>query len=102
MRSKLTSRKFWLAVAAGLASVGASIAGLATDNEAIAGAGIVCTVASAAIYAAAEAYVDGKSVASCTTVSSTETKVTATASGSAAGQVVDAVLPKPDKEASNA
>ncbi len=92
MRKKLTSRKFWMATAAGLASVGASIAGIATDNEAVAAVGIGCTVASAAIYAAAEAYVDGKSVASTTT--STETKVTATAQGAAAGQVVDAVLPK--------
>lgn len=62
MQSKLTSRKFWLAVAAFLASIGTSIAGLTSSNETIATVGIVCTVVSAAIYAAAEAYVDGKSV----------------------------------------
>lgn len=55
---KLTSRKFWLALAAGLASIGTSIAGLTSGDDTIATVGIVCTVASAAIYAAAEAYVD--------------------------------------------
>ena len=58
---KLKSRKFWMAAAAGLASIGTSIAGFATDNEAVATTGLVCTMLSAAIYAAAEAYVDGKS-----------------------------------------
>lgn len=55
---KLTSRKFWIAVAAFLASVGASVAGIQTENTTIATVGIVCSVVSAAIYAAAEAYVD--------------------------------------------
>lgn len=55
---KLTSRKFWLALAAALASIGTSIAGIQTGNETIATIGIVCTVAAAAIYSAAEAYVD--------------------------------------------
>lgn len=55
---KLTSRKFWLALAAGLASIGTSIAGLTTGDNTITTVGIVCTVASAAIYSAAEAYVD--------------------------------------------
>lgn len=58
MKGKLTSRKFWICVAAFLASVGSSIAGLATSNHRIAVIGIVCTVLSSAIYAAAEAYVD--------------------------------------------
>lgn len=58
MIRKLTSRKFWLAVAAMLASVAASIAGLTTANDTVTTIGIVCSVASAAIYAAAEAYVD--------------------------------------------
>lgn len=55
---KLTSRKFWLAVAAGLASIGTSIKGYQTGNNTITAIGIVCTVAAAAIYSAAEAYVD--------------------------------------------
>lgn len=55
---KLTSRKFWLSVAAMLGSIGASIAGLTTGNDAITAIGIAASVISAAIYAAAEAYVD--------------------------------------------
>ena len=53
---KLTSRKFWIATAAGLASIGGSIAGMATDNTDMVTTGMVCTMLSAAIYAAAEAY----------------------------------------------
>ena len=56
---KLKSRKFWMCVAAFLASIGASIAGIATESKAITVAGIVCTMLSSAIYAAAEAYADG-------------------------------------------
>lgn len=55
---KLTSRKFWLAVAAMLGSIGASIAGIQTGNETVATIGIIATVASSALYAALEAYVD--------------------------------------------
>lgn len=55
---KLTSRKFWLTLAAFLGSIAASVAGFATDNGAVAAVGIVCGVLSTAIYAAAEAYVD--------------------------------------------
>lgn len=57
--SKFKSRKFWMAVAAFLASIGATIAGLQTDSKSIAIAGIVCTMLSSGIYAAAEAYADG-------------------------------------------
>lgn len=87
MMSKLTSRKFWIAVAAGLGSIGTSIAGLATDNEVVVVTGIICATASAAIYAAAEAYVDGASVKSST--SETVTTVTAT---STSKEGVDKVL----------
>lgn len=55
---KLTSRKFWLAVAAMLGSIATSIAGIQTGDETITTVGVICSVASAAIYAAAEAYVD--------------------------------------------
>ena len=94
MKGKLTSRKFWLAVAAGLASIGGSVAGLATQNEALATAGIICTVASAAIYAGCEAYVDGKAAPQTVVTANTETKVSATASGDAAQPIIDAALPK--------
>ncbi len=59
---KLTSRKFWICVAAFLGSVAASISGIATGNQAIATIGVIAGVLSAAIYAAAEAYVDAKAV----------------------------------------
>ena len=59
MRNRLTSRKFWLAVAAFLGSIAASVAGIVTDEKWITITGIVCGMLSAAIYAACEAYVDG-------------------------------------------
>lgn len=55
---KLTSRKFWLCLAAFLGSIAASIAGITTSNESVAIVGTVCGVISAAIYAAAEQAVD--------------------------------------------
>lgn len=66
MPSKLTSRKFWISVAAFLASLGTSIAGLASSEPIVITVGIACTVLSAAIYAGAEAYVDGASAAANT------------------------------------
>jgi hypothetical protein len=62
MMEKLTSRKFWVCVAAMLASIATSIAGITTDNQTILVIGTVCGVASAAIYAFCEAWVDGKAV----------------------------------------
>ena len=59
MRNKLASRKFWIAVAAFLGSIAASVAGLVTEEKWITITGIVCGILSAAIYAACEAYVDG-------------------------------------------
>lgn len=59
---KLTSRKFWICVAAFLGSVAASISGIATGNQTIATIGVIAGVLSAAIYAAAEAYIDAKAV----------------------------------------
>lgn len=59
---KLKSRKFWICVAAFLASIAVSISGLTTSNEIIVGIGTVCGILSAAIYAFCEAWVDGKAV----------------------------------------
>lgn len=64
MSGKLASRKLWICIAAGLASIGASIAGLSTDNTVVSAIGIICTVCSAAIYAMCEAYVDGSAAKS--------------------------------------
>lgn len=58
MRSKLTSRKFWISVAAFLGSIAASVAGIVTEEKWITVVGVVSGVLSAAIYAACEAYVD--------------------------------------------
>lgn len=53
---KLTSRKFWMAVAACLMSLYATVG--AFETEAAKTIGLICFVASAAIYAAVEAYTD--------------------------------------------
>lgn len=62
MSSKLTSRKFWVCIAAMLSSIAASIAGVTTENETIVLIGTICSILSAAIYAFCEAWVDGKAV----------------------------------------
>lgn len=61
-KSKWLSRKFLIAVAAFLASVGTGITGLAMGDDRVLIVGGVCTILSSAIYAAAEAYVDGKAI----------------------------------------
>ena len=62
MISKLTSRKFWICVAAFLGSVAASISGLVTDNKYVTTIGVVAGILSAAIYSFCEAWVDSKAV----------------------------------------
>jgi len=57
---KLMSRKFWLACAAFLASIGMSIANVG-GNDVLVAVGAVCAALSAGIYAACEAYVDAAS-----------------------------------------
>ena len=59
---KLQSRKFWLTVAAVLASLGTGITGIVQGNQTLTIIGSVLTVISAAIYAGVEAYVDAKAV----------------------------------------
>ena len=58
----LKSRKFWMCVAAVLASLGTTVGGIVTGNETLAIVASICTALSAAIYAGAEAYVDAKAV----------------------------------------
>ncbi len=62
MTEKLKSRKFWITVAAVLASLGTTVGGIISGNETLAIVASICTALSAAIYAGAEAYVDGKAV----------------------------------------
>lgn len=81
-----------MAVAAFLASLGTSIGAFATNNEVVAGIGIVCAMLSAAIYAAAEAYVDGQSLQSNANVTSTTTTKTISATSSNAKDTVEKLL----------
>ena len=89
---KISSRKFWMAVAAFLASIGASIGGMATYNENLAIAGAICAMLSAAIYAAAEAYADGKRAEANVTVTNITTTKTIGATSTTAKDVVEKIL----------
>lgn len=62
MTEKLKSRKFWMCVAAVLASLGTGISGIVAGNQTLAICGSVLCVISASIYAGVEAYVDSKAV----------------------------------------
>ena len=62
MRNKLTSRKFWICVAAMLGSIATSISGISTGNSTVIAIGTICGIISAAIYAFCEAWVDSKAV----------------------------------------
>ncbi len=81
-----------MAVAAFLASIGTSIGAFATSNDTIAAVGIVCAMLSAAIYAAAEAYVDGRSLQSNANITSTTTTKTISATSSNAKDTVEKLL----------
>lgn len=62
MNNKLTSRKFWLCVAAALGSLGTGISGLIQGNDKLALAGGILLVVSSSIYAFCEAWVDANAV----------------------------------------
>ena len=62
MTEKLKSRKFWMCVAAVLASLGTGISGLIAGNQTLTIVGSCLCVISASIYAGVEAYVDSKAV----------------------------------------
>lgn len=59
---KLKSRKFWLCVAAMLASIATSVSGIHSNNATVIAIGTICGIVSAAIYAFCEAWVDAKAV----------------------------------------
>ena len=90
---KFGSRKFWMAVAAFLASIGGTCAGFATGNEIVMVAGIICTALSTAIYAAAEAYVDAARENSNT--NSTATTITASTTSK---ETVEKLLPSSNSQ----
>ena len=58
MKNKLTSRKFWICVAAFLGSIAASISGITSGEQWVTITGVICGMLSAAIYATCEAAVD--------------------------------------------
>ena len=62
MNNKYLSRKFFMCVAAVLASLGTTVGGIISGNETLAIVASICTALSAAIYAGCEAYVDAKAV----------------------------------------
>lgn len=64
---KFTSRKFLICLAAFLFSLGTGLSGLAQCNSRIIMIGGICCVVSAALYAACEAYTDGKALQAQTT-----------------------------------
>lgn len=72
MFQKMTSRKFWLAIAAFLAAFAMGVTGIMPPEWCG-----VCMAFSAGIYAACEAYVDGQSA------KSTQKVITATSSDKA-------------------
>lgn len=88
MISKLTSRKFWLAIAAFLASFAAGVTGVADPTVCA-----VCMALSAGIYAACEAYVDGAAAKSNQTIATTNVSATATSP-----KVVEKAFMPDDKE----
>lgn len=59
---KLTSRKFWIAVATMTANVGAGLYGLFSDNQIVLIVSIVLLSLSAAIYNAIEGKLDSDSI----------------------------------------
>ena len=75
MKEKLTSRKFWICVAAFLASIATSITGLATANQVFTIVGTTAGILSAAIYAFCEAWVDAKAVGNCDEIEETTEEV---------------------------
>lgn len=79
-----------MAVAAFLASIGTSIGAFVTDNGPVAAVGVVCAMLSAAIYAAAEAYVDGQGLQS--NAATTVTTKTISATSSNARETVEKIL----------
>lgn len=70
MANKLMSRKFWVAVAAALGSIGTGITGLVIGDLDLTKLGASLLVLSGGIYAFCEAYVDGKSLSANTTTTS--------------------------------
>ncbi len=95
MGEKFKSRKFLLAAAAFLSSLGTGITGVCVGNERVAMVGGILCVVSAAIYAACEAYVDGASIKSNTSEYVENIQVTSTTKDENIGKAAAAkIAPK--------
>ena len=90
MSSKLASRKLWLTIAAFLGSVAASVTGLATSSDVIAGIGIVCGILSTAIYVASEAAIDAAAAGANQTIQTQAVTATSTDKATVASVIVPA------------
>lgn len=76
--TKICSIKFLVALATGLASFGAAIAGFCIQSEAIAITGTVCTAASGAIFSFTRSYTEGKALMANSDTTTTNKQVFAT------------------------
>lgn len=75
MRSKLTSRKFWVSIAAFLGSIATSISGIVTGEKWVTIVGTICAMLSMAIYTAVEAYTDVNVIDDGSALSKSKTKL---------------------------
>lgn len=62
IKDKLTSRKFWMCLAAVFASIATGIAGYSSDSKELAIAGLVCGTVATCIYNVCEAMIDAEAV----------------------------------------
>lgn len=89
---KFTSRKFLICVAAFLLSLGAGLSGLDQGNTRLTMVGAICCVVAAAIYAACEAYTDGKALEANQTLTEVQQVSTVNTHNSVTGTTSDKVL----------
>lgn len=97
-KQKLSSRVFWVCLAAFLASVGSSIAGLGTGNEVLAGVGMTCTILAAGIYSAAEKATDIARIKASSDTKQTIMQQNVTASSDDMYTVASVLAPAPTAE----
>lgn len=91
--SKFLSRKFLISVAAFLAAFCAGVTGVLPPEWCTVGMAV-----SAGIYAASEAYVDGKSAGATQTISTTSSATSVTATSSSQKVVENAFASEPKQE----
>lgn len=85
-KTKLTSRKWWMAVVTAAAALVAAVSGYAAEDAVVQAVGVVCAVACATVYQLVEGRVDVARIEADQTV--TTKTVTASASDKATVQAV--------------